>query len=134
MTRGRKPKPTHLKLIEGNPGKRPIRMGPERPATAMPEPPDHLNDDARTEWDRVAHGALGYDPIVFGVIVVKMCEVSLVTPPIGLNCFVVSSVRRDIPLQRVFQGALPFVIADSVQIGLFLAFPQIIRNRCVGPT
>ncbi len=56
MTRGRKPKPTHLKLIEGNPGKRPIRMGPDRPATAMPEPPDHLNDLARAEWERVAHG------------------------------------------------------------------------------
>ncbi len=56
MTRGRKPKPTHLKLIEGNPGTRPIRTGPERPITTMPEPPDHLNADARTEWDRVAHG------------------------------------------------------------------------------
>jgi phage terminase small subunit len=56
MTRGRKPKPTHLKLIEGNPGKRPIRTGSERPTTAMPEPPDHLNADARIEWDRVAHG------------------------------------------------------------------------------
>ena len=57
MTRGRKPKPTHLKLIEGNPGKRPIRTGPERPTTAMPEPPDHLNADARTEWDRRAWAA-----------------------------------------------------------------------------
>jgi len=56
MTRGRKPKPTHLKLIEGNPGKRPIRTGPERSATTMPEPPDLLNADARTEWERVAHG------------------------------------------------------------------------------
>lgn len=70
--------------------------------------------------------ALGYDPIVFGIIVVKMCEVCLVTPPIGLNCFVVSSVRRDIPLQTVFRGALPFVIADFILIGLFLAFPEII--------
>lgn len=70
--------------------------------------------------------ALGYDPIVFGVIVVKMCEVCLVTPPIGLNCFVVASVRRDIPLQTVFRGALPFVIADFMLIGLFLAFPDII--------
>jgi tripartite ATP-independent transporter DctM subunit len=70
--------------------------------------------------------ALGYDPIVFGIIVVKMCEVCLVTPPIGLNCFVVASVRRDIPLQTVFKGALPFVIADFALIGVFLAFPQVI--------
>jgi TRAP-type C4-dicarboxylate transport system permease large subunit len=70
--------------------------------------------------------ALGYDPIVFGVIVVKMCEVCLVTPPIGLNCFVVASVRRDIPLQTVFRGAMPFVIADFVLIAIFLAFPDVI--------
>ncbi len=70
--------------------------------------------------------ALGYDPIWFGIIVVKMAGVCLVTPPIGLNCFVVGAVRRDIPLTTIFQGALPFVIADFVAIGLFIAFPEII--------
>ncbi len=70
--------------------------------------------------------ALGYDPIWFGIIVVKMAGVCLVTPPIGLNCFVVGAVRRDIPLTTVFQGALPFVIADFVAIALFVAFPEII--------
>jgi tripartite ATP-independent transporter DctM subunit len=70
--------------------------------------------------------ALGYDPIWFGIIVVKMAGVCLVTPPIGLNCFVVGAVRRDIPLTAVFQGALPFVIADFVAIGLFIAFPELV--------
>ena len=70
--------------------------------------------------------ALGYDPIWFGIIVVKMAGVCLVTPPIGLNCFVVGAVRRDIPLTTVFQGALPFVIADFVAIGIFLTFPEVI--------
>jgi tripartite ATP-independent transporter DctM subunit len=70
--------------------------------------------------------ALGYDPIWFGIIVVKMAGVCLVTPPIGLNCFVVSAVRRDIPLTTVFQGALPFVIADFIAISLFVAFPEIV--------
>jgi tripartite ATP-independent transporter DctM subunit len=70
--------------------------------------------------------ALGYDPIWFGIIVVKMAGVCLVTPPIGLNCFVVGAVRRDIPLTAVFQGALPFVIADFIAIGLFIAFPELI--------
>ena len=51
---------------------------------------------------------LGYDPIWFGIIVVKMCGVCLLTPPIGLACFVVAAVRRDIPLADVFRGALPF--------------------------
>ena len=56
ITRGGKPKPTHRKLIEGNPAKRPIRTGPEPPVTAMPDPPGHLNADSHTEWDRVARG------------------------------------------------------------------------------
>jgi tripartite ATP-independent transporter DctM subunit len=70
--------------------------------------------------------ALGYDPIWFGIIVVKMCEVCLITPPVGLNCYVVAAVRPDIPLGDVFRGIAPFFIADVVTIGLFLAFPGII--------
>ena len=69
---------------------------------------------------------LGYDPIWFGIIVVKMAGVCLLTPPIGLNCFVVSAVRPDIPLATVFRGALPFVIADFIAIGIFLAWPETI--------
>ena len=70
--------------------------------------------------------ALGYDPIWFGIIVVKMCEVCLITPPVGLNCYVVAAVRRDIPLGDVFRGIAPFFVADVATIGLFLAFPGII--------
>ena len=70
--------------------------------------------------------ALGYDPIWFGIIVVKMCEVCLITPPVGLNCYVVSAVRPDIPLGDVFRGIGPFFAADAATIGLFLAFPEII--------
>ncbi len=70
--------------------------------------------------------ALGYDPIWFGIIVVKMCEVCLITPPIGLNCFVVNAVRPDIPLGDVFRGIAPFFVADVITIALFLAFPGII--------
>lgn len=69
---------------------------------------------------------LGYDPIWFGIIVVKMCEVCLITPPIGLNCYVVAGVRPDIPLSAVFKGIGPFFIADILTLGLFLAFPEII--------
>jgi tripartite ATP-independent transporter DctM subunit len=70
--------------------------------------------------------ALGYDPIWFGIIVVKMCEVCLITPPVGLNCYVVSAVRPDIPLGDVFKGIFPFFLADAATIGLFLAFPGMI--------
>src|SRR5690606_36021102 len=69
---------------------------------------------------------LGYDPIWFGIIVVKMVEIGLVTPPIGLNCFVVNGVRPDIPLEAVFRGVWPFVVADLITVGLLIAFPGIV--------
>jgi len=69
---------------------------------------------------------LGYDPIWFGIIVVKMVEIGLVTPPIGLNCFVVNGVRPDIPLSTVFAGVWPFVVADCLTIALLIAMPEIV--------
>ena len=70
--------------------------------------------------------ALGFDSVWFGIIVVKMAEICLITPPIGLNCFVVNGVRPDIPLSTVFRGILPFFVADVVTVALFIAFPEII--------
>lgn len=64
--------------------------------------------------------------IWFGILVVKMAELCLITPPIGLNCFVVAGVRPDIPVQEVFRGCIPFFIADILTIGGLLAFPAII--------
>ena len=54
MARGRKPKPTHLKLITGNPGRRALNTKEPSPPSALPSPPTHLNDEAKVEWDRVA--------------------------------------------------------------------------------
>ncbi|MBP5856705.1 TRAP transporter large permease [Marivibrio halodurans] len=62
----------------------------------------------------------------FGILVVKMAEFCLITPPIGLNCFVVAGVRDDLTVQDVFKGVMPFFIADAVTIGLLLAFPWIV--------
>lgn len=70
--------------------------------------------------------ALGYDPIWFGIIVVKMAELCLVTPPIGLNCFVVNGARPDIPLQDVYRGVGPFFIADAATIALLIAMPDLV--------
>jgi tripartite ATP-independent transporter DctM subunit len=70
--------------------------------------------------------ALGYDSIWFGIVVVKMAEICLVTPPIGLNCFVVSAVRPDIPVATVFRGVLPFVIADFITVAIFMIWPEVI--------
>ena len=70
--------------------------------------------------------ALGYDPVWFGIIIVKMVEVCLVTPPIGLNCFVVNGVRPDIPLEEVFKGIWPFFVADIITVAVLVAFPGIV--------
>ncbi|SEP54826.1 TRAP transporter large permease [Thalassovita taeanensis] len=64
--------------------------------------------------------------IWFGILVVKMAEFCLITPPIGLNCFVVAGVRDDLSVQDVFWGVTPFFIADAVTIGLLVAFPWIV--------
>jgi tripartite ATP-independent transporter DctM subunit len=70
--------------------------------------------------------ALGFDSIWFGIIVVKMAEVCLITPPIGLNCFVVNGVRPDISLTQVFRGIALFFVADVITIAVLLAFPEIV--------
>ncbi|MFO7772139.1 MAG: TRAP transporter large permease [Roseovarius gahaiensis] len=64
--------------------------------------------------------------IWFGILVVKMAEFCLITPPIGLNCFVVAGVRPDISVQDVFRGVTPFFIADGITIALLVAFPAIV--------
>ncbi|WP_413205923.1 TRAP transporter large permease [Rhodospirillum sp. A1_3_36] len=70
--------------------------------------------------------ALGYDPIWFGIIVVKMAELCLITPPIGLNCFVVAGVRSDMSVQDVFRGVSPFFGAEVVTIAVLIAFPDLV--------
>ena len=69
---------------------------------------------------------LGFDPIWFGILCVKMCEIGLITPPVGLNCFVIAGIDRDTPLPDVFRGALWFVAIEMVTIVLLFAFPSII--------
>lgn len=64
--------------------------------------------------------------IWFGILVVKMAEFCLITPPIGLNCFVVAGVRDDLTVQDVFKGVIPFFIADAITIATLIAFPIIV--------
>ncbi len=68
---------------------------------------------------------LGFDLIWFGIIVVVVTEISLITPPVGLNVFVLRSVLPDIPTATVFRGVMPFVAADVVRLGLLVLFPVI---------
>jgi len=69
--------------------------------------------------------ALGYDPVWFGILLMILIETALVTPPIGLNLYVVQGIRKGGPINDVIIGSLPFVIAMFVMIALLVAFPDI---------
>jgi tripartite ATP-independent transporter DctM subunit len=68
---------------------------------------------------------LHYDPIWFGVIIVVVTQMGVISPPVGVNAYVVSGIARDIPLETVFKGILPFLLALVVGAILLVAFPQI---------
>lgn len=68
---------------------------------------------------------LGFDPIWFGVIMVLVLEMGLISPPVGVNCFVVRSVADDVPLGTIFRGVMPFWGAMALCIVVLVAFPQI---------
>ena len=70
--------------------------------------------------------ALGFDPIWFGIIVVKMCEICLVTPPVGLNVYAVFSVAPNVQIEDIFRGIMPFLAVDIVTIILFIIWPDLI--------
>jgi len=69
--------------------------------------------------------ALGYDPVWFGIIIVMVVELGLITPPIGMNVFVIKGIARDVPLATIFRGAMPFVVAQIGLILILVAFPGI---------
>jgi TRAP-type C4-dicarboxylate transport system permease large subunit len=69
--------------------------------------------------------SLGYDGIWFGILMVKMIEFGLITPPVGMNLFVLSGVRKDITVQDTVRGLMPFYIAEAVTIAVLVAFPAI---------
>ncbi len=69
--------------------------------------------------------AMGYNPIWFGVIIVLVTQIGVITPPVGVNVYVVSGVARDIPLQVIFRGVIPLLIALVAGTLLMLPFPQI---------
>jgi tripartite ATP-independent transporter DctM subunit len=68
---------------------------------------------------------LGLDPIWFGIIVVVVTEISLITPPVGLNVFMLSGMFRDIGTANVFRGVAPFVAVDVVRVLILLWVPQV---------
>jgi tripartite ATP-independent transporter DctM subunit len=67
----------------------------------------------------------GFDPVWFGVVVVIMVELGVVTPPIGVNVFAIAAIAKDVPMYDIFRGVLPFWIAYVVLVVLIVVFPQI---------
>jgi tripartite ATP-independent transporter DctM subunit len=68
---------------------------------------------------------LGFDLIWFGIVMVMVVEISLITPPIGLNVFILKSMLPDVPLSAIFRGIIPFFIADIIRLLLVVFFPAI---------
>jgi len=69
--------------------------------------------------------SLGFDGIWFGVIVVRVCEIGLITPPVGVNVYVIKGIAKDVPMGTIFRGILPFLIADICHVTLLIVVPQL---------
>ena len=70
--------------------------------------------------------ALGFDPVWFGVIIVVVVEIGMITPPIGLNVFVLKATLKDVPVTTIFRGVGYFILADIVRLALFVLVPQLV--------
>lgn len=68
---------------------------------------------------------LGFDPIWFGVIIVLVTEMGVITPPVGVNVYVIKGIAEDVPLETIFKGILPFLGAQIVTVAILMGFPQI---------
>jgi len=68
---------------------------------------------------------LGFDPIWFGVIIVLVSEMGVITPPVGVNVFVIKGISPDIPLETIFKGIFPFLVALILMTIILVVFPQI---------
>jgi len=73
----------------------------------------------------VAVTSLGFDPIWFGVIVVMVVAMGVITPPVGMNVYIIKGVAKDVPLETIFKGVWPFLICIVIAIAVLIAFPSI---------
>ena len=68
---------------------------------------------------------LGFDPIWFGILIVVVVEIGLISPPVGMNLFVLNALLPQVSTRVLFEGVLPFVVADIIRLGILIAFPAI---------
>jgi C4-dicarboxylate transporter DctM subunit len=69
--------------------------------------------------------SLGFDPLWFGVLIVMVVQIGLISPPVGMNLFVINALLPDVGLAQIFRGCWPFVLVMVVVLGLLIAFPQL---------
>jgi TRAP-type C4-dicarboxylate transport system permease large subunit len=69
--------------------------------------------------------ALGFNPIWFGIIMIITCEMAVITPPVGLNLYVIKGIAPQVPLNDIIFGALPFVLVELLAIAILAIFPEI---------
>jgi len=68
---------------------------------------------------------LGFDPIWFGILIVCVVEIGMISPPVGMNVFVLRSVLPDVPTGQIWKGVMPFLYADILRLAVLVAFPAI---------
>jgi C4-dicarboxylate transporter DctM subunit len=69
--------------------------------------------------------ALGFDPVWFGILIMLLVETAMITPPVGINLFVVQGIREHGPLHDVMLGSAPFVVTLLVMVVLLILIPDI---------
>jgi TRAP-type C4-dicarboxylate transport system permease large subunit len=68
---------------------------------------------------------LGFDPIWFGVIIVLVAEMGVITPPVGVNVYVIKGIAPEVPLEKIFKGIFPFLVAIIINALILMAFPKL---------
>jgi C4-dicarboxylate transporter DctM subunit len=69
---------------------------------------------------------LGFDALWFGIIIARVCEMGMITPPIGINVYVIAGLQPDVPLTTIFKGIIPFLISDILHVMLLLFVPAVV--------
>jgi TRAP-type C4-dicarboxylate transport system permease large subunit len=80
-------------------------------------------------WPVISSFDFGMPPedvkIWFGILALVVVELGLITPPVGMNVFVINSLAPDVPMRQTFIGVLPFLLVELVRVGLLIAFPVL---------
>jgi C4-dicarboxylate transporter DctM subunit len=68
---------------------------------------------------------LGFDPLWFGILVVVVVEIGLISPPVGMNIFVLRTLLPNVSTGTIYRGVMPFVVADVIRLGILIALPGL---------